>query len=260
MNLEQYIPREHGAWAMWIVPMLSAVLVTHFSLSFLLLFLCFALLYVAHHPIVMLAKRGGNVRTGEKKFVVVVAVPALVIGTALIVIYNLPWLALFGMLELALFIFSVKAFVGKEQRTFTNELTIVAALTLSAPASYYTITHVVDGKAVMLYILNFLFFGSSVFYVKMIIEFLRTKGFWRGEAEKARSMTIAYHAALVAVILLMSIMKSVNNLVLLGFLPMLVQVAVGVFSKNTRVNFTQLGIALIVQSVVFLTAVGFFWK
>ena len=94
----------------------------------------------------------------------------------------------------------------------------------------------------------------------MRIEFLRAKEFWRGDAEKARSMTVAYHVVLVAVILLMSAMKSVNILVLLGFLPMLVQVAVGIFSKNTRVNFTQLGIALIVQSVVFLTAVGFFWK
>ena len=260
MTIKQYIPREHGAWAMWIVPMLSAALTTHFSLSFLLLFLCFALLYVVHHPIVMLVKRRANSQSDGKKFVLAVGVPAIVLGNALILIYDLPWLVLFGMLELALFVFSVKAFVDKEQRTFANELTIVAALTLSAPASYYTITHAVDRRAVMLYILNFLFFGSSVFYVKMRIEFLRTKGFWRSEAEKARSMTVAYHVVLVAVILLMSAMKSVNILVLLGFLPMLVQVTVGIFSKNTRMNFTRLGIALIVQSVVFLTAVGFFWK
>ena len=202
------------------------------------------------------------------EIVLAVGVPAIVLGIALILIYNLPWLVLFGMLELALFVFSVKVFVDKEQRTFANELTIVAALTLSAPASYYTITHAVDGKAVMLYILNFLFFGSSAFYVKMRIEFLRAKGFWRGDAEKARSMTTAYHVVLVAVILLMSAMKSVNILVLLGFLPMLVQVAAGIFSKNTRVNdagrvlldFTRLGIALIVQSIVFLTAVGLFRK
>ena len=260
MNIKQYIPREHGAWAMWIVPMLSAALATHFSLSFLLLFLCFALLYVVHHPIVMLAKRRANSQNDGKKFVLAVGVPAIVLGIALILIYNLPLLVLFGVLELALFVFSVKAFVDKEQRTFANELTIVAALTLSAPASYYAVMRAFDMHAIILYFLNFLFFGSSVFYVKMRIEFLRTKGFWMGEAEKARLMTIAYHVVFITVILLMSIMKSVNILVLVGFLPMLVQVAVGIFSKNTRVNFTRLGVALIVQSVVFLAAVGFFWK
>lgn len=148
---------------------------------------------------------------------------------------------------------------------------MVAALTLSAPAGYYAITRVVDGKALILYTSNFLFFGSSISYVKMRIEFLRMRGRWDGKAGKARLMTIIYHLLLVAFIVVMSLSSSISSLMFLGFVPMLVQVAFGMFSsryrlvsrcagKEPKINFTRLGVMLILQSVIFLVSVGVFWR
>lgn len=245
---------------MWIVPMLSAALVTNFSLSFLILLVCFTLLYVVHHPIVTLAKRHWKWQDGEKGLVAAFAVPGVLLGAAVVYFYDLPWLLFFGGMEFGLFLFSVRTYLSREQRTFFNELTIVAALTLSAPGAYYAITHSLDMKALVLYLLNVLFFGSSVFYVKMRIELLRTKGVWVGAAAKARSMAIVYHFLLAAIIVLMILYYYPDILLFAGFLPMLLQVVIGIFSSRTKVNFTRLGVALVVQSVIFLAAVGLFLK
>lgn len=260
MKIKEVIPREHGAWAMWIAPMLSAVLISHFSLSFIMLFTCFALLYIVHHPIVALAKRGWKWRDGEKALVAAFAGPAVLLGAGLVLFYDLPWLLLFGWVELVLFLFSVKTYLDREQRTFLNELAIVASLTLSAPAAYYAITGSLDAKAFVLYLLNFLFFGSSVFYVKMRIEFLRMKGVWSGPAASARNMALAYHALLLAAVIAIMLHGRPEIFLFAGFAPMLAQVAAGLFSKRTKVNFTRLGVALVVQSVVFLSAVGLFFR
>ncbi len=260
MKIKELIPREHGAWAMWIVPMLSAALVTHFSASFFILFICFALLYIVHHPIVTIAKRNWKWQEGEKWSVALISLPAILLGAGLLVCFGLPWLLLFGIMEFGLFLFSVRTYLTREQRTFFNELTIVAALTLSGPAAYYSITHVLDAKALALYLLNFLFFGSSVFYVKMRIELLRTKGVWAGSAAEARNMAVIYHILLTAAVILTVIRYHPDILLFAGFVPMLVQVAAGLFSKRARVNFTRLGVALVVQSAVFLLAVGFFLR
>ncbi len=271
MKMSSFFPREHGTWAMWVVPMLSALLATHFSMSFLILFLCFALLFISHGPIVALAKKQMSSQDDEVIAATVMLAAALLFGIALIMVYRLPWLLVFGGVELGLFAFSVRTFVEKEQRTFFNELTIVAALTLLAPASYYVITGLLDEKALILYAINFFFFGSSIFYVKMRIEFLRMKGRWEGDARKARLVTIVYHLLLVAFIVVASLSSTVSVLVFAGFVPMLVQVLSAAFShgrqldgrnggKQSKVNFTRLGVILVVQSVVFLLFVGIFWR
>ncbi|HUI31450.1 MAG TPA: YwiC-like family protein [Candidatus Acidoferrales bacterium] len=258
MKLNDLLPREHGTWAMWIVPMLSAALVTHLSASFVLLFTCFALFYIAHRPIAALTK---DMRRPElKKFLLIIVPLAIFLAILLVEVYRLPWLILFWGIELSLFAFSVRTFLHKAQRSFINELTVLAALTLSAPAAYYTVTGRVDVMAVWLFILNFLFFGSSVFYVKARIEFLRSNGKWLNGARKSLTMVIAYHIILIAVIVLLGIFSSIDILILLGFTPMMVQVASGILSKDTRVNFRLVGVLLIAQSFAFLVGIKLFLK
>ncbi len=260
MTFREFIPREHGAWAMWIVPMLSAAIVTRFSLSFILLFVCFALLYTVHHPVVMMLKRKSIADPLEVKQVISVAVPAVLLGIGLVWLGDLVWLLLFGAAEIAIFTFSVKSFLDREQRSIFSELTVVAALTLSAPAAYYSITGKLGSTAIILYALNFLFFGSSVFYVKMRIDFLRFKGVWTGEARKARAMVIVYHVILVLAVATAALFSVVSIWILLGFVPMLVQVVIGTLWGKTKMNFTRLGFALVAQSAIFLGVIAVFLR
>jgi hypothetical protein len=264
LRIHDLMPREHGTWAMWIVPMLSAALVTHFSLSFILLFISFALLFISHRPIVTLMRKKANpnrrIKEDARKSISIILPPALILSCLLLIVYDLPWLIMFGMLELGLFIFSIKTFVDNEQRSLVNELTVIFALTLTAPAAYYTITRNLDLRAVQLYLLNFLFFGSSLFYLKTKIEFLRSKGEESNDYKKSLIAAVLYHFLLVAVIIVLSITGTVNILMLFGFVPMTIQSFGGIVSKRKKVNFTRIGIALIAQSSVFLFALKVFWK
>jgi YwiC-like protein len=257
MTAREFIPREHGAWAMWIVPMLSAALVTRFSFVFVVLFVCFTLLYIVHHPVVAMIKRKSI--EGWKE-VAALAIPGILLGSALVIFGGLPWLLVFGAVEAVVFSVSIKSFVSRDQRSFASELITVAALTLSAPAAYYTISGTLGVKAALLYALNFLFFASSVFYVKLKIESLRSKGTWRGEARKALYMMIAYHVFLVVALLAAAVLGIISGWVLAGFVPVIIQVSAGTLSRGTKMNFTRLGIALVVQSVIFLSAVGMFLR
>lgn len=245
---------------MWIVPMISAAVVSRFSPSFFAFLVCFGLLYVVHHPIVLMMKGRKPADTKELRQVGLLAVPALLMGLALIIIEGRTWLLLFGIVEAAVFGLSVKSYLDRDQRSFFNELTIVAALTLTAPAAYYVVAGTLDVNAFLLYLYNFLFFGSSVFYVKMKIEILRSKGEWNGNARHAFAKTIAYHISLVAIVLAIGIMGIASAWVLLAFVPMLIQVVVGSLSGKMKMNFKRLGFALVAQSVVFLIVVGLFMK
>lgn len=258
MKFGDVVPREHGTWAMWIVPMLSAGLVTHFSTSFVLLFIAFGLFYLTHRPIVALMKN--RHQADVKKYLLIISAPAIVLAIVLMMAFGLPWLILFWGIEAPLFAFSVSTFVERDQRYFTNELTILSALTLTAPAAYYAITGKLDAKAAQLFVLNFLFFGSGVFYLKARIALLQSKGKLTVEVRKSRVIMFVYHVALVAVIVLLHTFGSISILMLLVFIPMIVQVAVGMSSKKVKVDFTQIGVALIVQSVIFLAGVKLFWS
>lgn len=260
MTLKEFIPKEHGAWAMWIVPMLSGAIATRFSGWFFEFFLSFSLLYIVHHPVVQMVKRKKPSDRNEFRQVAGLALPAFLLGLAPVVLAGRQWLVVFGAIELLLFTVSVRNFLDREQRSFINELEIVAALTLTAPAAYYVVSGELDLRAAELFLMNFLFFGSSVFYVKMRIEFLKKKGKWEGEAKKALAMTLGYHLFLVAILIWAAVGDLFNPWLLVGFMPMLVQVIGGTLSAKTKMSFSRLGIALVFESVVFLGVLGFFFR
>ncbi len=260
MTLREFIPKEHGAWAMWIVPMLSAAIATRFSGWFFDFFLAFALLYVVHHPIVRIVKRKKPPDRNEFRQVAGLALPAFLMGLAPVILAGRLWLIVFGAIEILLFTVSVRTFLDREQRSFINELEIVAALTLTAPAAYYIVSGELNSIAAELFLMNFLFFGSSVFYVKMRIEFLKNKGKWEGEAKKALAMTVGYHVFLVAILISAAVLNLFSPWLLVGFIPVLVQVIGGTFSAKTKMSFSRLGVALVLESVVFLGVLGIFFR
>jgi len=256
MKLNDIIPREHGTWAMWIVPMLSAILITQFSANAALFVICFAIFYLSHRPVVALKK--DRHRSDLKKFLAALFAPGIFLAAFLT--FARPWLILFWTTEFLLFAFSVKTFVEKEQRDFRNELVILLGLTQTAPAMYYIVTGGFDSNALKLFILNFLFFGSSVFYLKTKIEILRAKSEPTIELARSRAMTTVYHFTMIAIIVLLHFVVTINPLIILGFIPMMAQVGFGIFSKKTKVNFTRIGVTLVAQSVIFLTALKILWN
>lgn len=259
MKRSGVLPPEHGAWAMWAIPALSSALVTHFSVSFAVFFVSFFLFYVAYRPILILLKGETRYRSEARNLFLISFPSALILAVLLVVVYKLLWLLLFWGMELSLCAFSLKAFVDKEQRDFVNELVILLALTLTAPAAYYSVAQRINADALTLFVLNFLFFGGSVFYLKARIELLKTNVNSQSGLSQSKAV-IFYYLFLATVLLILNQFKLINLSMLVVYLPIIVQTLIGLRSKKGKANFTHIGIVLSAQSVFFLIGMRLFWQ
>ena len=259
MRRSGVLPPEHGAWAMWVIPALSSALITRFSLTFVVFFTSFLFLYLAYRPALILLKGDKRHRSEARNLLLLSFPPALILAALLVVVYKLPLLLLFWGIELSLCVFSLKAFVGNEQRNFVNEIVILLALTLTAPAAYYSVAQRIGTDALTLFILNFLFFGGSVFYLKARLELLKANVKLKSGLSQSKSV-IFYYLFLATVLLILNQFKLIEVSMLIVFLPIFVQTLIGLHSKKGKANFTHIGIVLTAQSVLFLVGLKLFWR
>ena len=144
-----------------------------------------------------------------------------------------------------------------------TDLIAVAGLTLSGPSAYYVLTGTLDKTALLLYVLNFLFFGGSVFYVHMKIQFSaakKTRLTWKEQLIFGRLNLFYFVAVVVMVVILAEV----------GLAPIIV--LTGVHSHDcawsirdgetlAKIHFKTLGFLLLGQSILFGMFLCFFsWK
>ena len=252
------ITREHGSWAVLIVPMLvSAAVVGKCTIDFLLLAMAAFLLFLAYVPAqVVLREFSGMPQRPEKlrqaRFwgtgyglaTLCIAVPLLLKGH--------PLLFAFGIVGIFTFVsnfYLTKAF-GK---TIATDLIAVAGLALSGPGTYYVLTGDIDRTAASLYLLNFLFFGCSVFYVHMEIRASAAKNSalsLSGRISQGK-LNLLYHAAVVVIIGILATVHLTPAVAILAFVPMLAHAVYGTLTLSRRVRFKKLGFILLGQSLLF---------
>jgi hypothetical protein len=145
------LPREHGAWGILLIPFATAVGVSGvFDLKVALLLASVLCFYVA---------RASYLKQNWKWTVVLLAGSAACTAVLLLQA-RLWWLVALGAAATPL------AF-RRTERSIAVQLISVAGLTLTAPAAWYAATGRMDAKALWLWLLNALYFGGGVFYVKM---------------------------------------------------------------------------------------------
>ncbi len=252
------ITREHGSWAVLIVPMLvSAAVVEKWTIDFLLLATLALLLFLSYVPAqVVLRDFSGIPQRPEKlrqaRFwgtaymlaAACISVPLLLNGHLL--------LFAFGIVGIFTFVsnfYLTKAF-GK---TIATDLIAVAGLTLSGPGAYYVLTGDIDRTAASLYLLNFLFFGCSVLYVHMKNRASAAKDSeisLRGRISQGK-LNLFYHAAVVVIVGILASVHLAHVAALLAFVPMLAHAVYGTLKLSRKVRFKNLGFILLGQSLLF---------
>lgn len=213
------MPREHGAWGILLIPFATAVGVAGaFDLKVALLLagvLCF---YVA--------------RTSWLKknvpWTATLLTGSIACVTPVIFVWNLPWLAAFGVVAAPL------AF-RKTERNVAMQLLAVAGLTLTAPAAWYVATGQLDYR---LWLLNALYFAGGVFYVKMHIATAIAR------KPVGRAPVMIYYGALAG-------MVAWWWPVGLAFVPVIVRAFVGAARVSPVLRIKRLGWTEVAYSVVF---------
>lgn len=211
--------------------------------------------FLMRYPLSLAIKEWRRSRTlpDAWPWVVIYAGLALGLGVMLLVWARL-WglLALGGMagLLLALYLWQV---VGRAETSVVGELLGVAGLALGAPGAYAVGTGRFGGTALALWALNFLYFGGSVFYVRLRVREQPRRsppGGWWARLAAAR-VTILYHLAALVLVAVFAYFGLVSLLAALAFVPMVCKVFQGVLAWPGRVNVRRVGVVEVAHAVAF---------
>jgi len=223
------LPREHGAWGLLLVPMVTGAGVafrqaSHIFPLILLLTAALALFWLRTPLENLLGTTAMRAQTLEeshtlRSFIVLLG------GIAVVALAGLLWagrnadLWPLGAGVAAAFIGqALLKKVGRWARML-SEMVGIIGLTASAPAAYYVITGEFNATAWMLWIANILFAGDQIHYVQLRIHTAKIQGF---RAKVAHGWAFALGQALMtAIITLACLARLMPPIASLAFAPLL---------------------------------------
>ena len=160
------LSHEHGVYVVLLVSFLTGAAFAHaWTLSTTLALVCAFCGFQAEHPIVLQIKQR---RSLKPRFLVWAGLYSVVsVAIALWLYLSFPvllWLYLGAITALVIDAISV---FHREQKSIVNEFITFAAVCLAAPFAYAASTSTISVAAIGLWLLNTLYFSSTIFTVKL---------------------------------------------------------------------------------------------
>ena len=223
------LPREHGAWGLLLVPMVTGAGVafrqaSHIFPLILLLTAALALFWLRTPVENLLGTTAMKAQTMEeshtlRSFIVLLA------GIAGVALAGLLWAGRNADLW-PLGAGVAGAFIGQallkklgRRARMLSEMVGIIGLTASAPAAYYVITGEFNATAWMLWVANILFAGDQIHYVQLRIHTAKIQGF---RAKLAHGWAFALGQALMtATITVACLARLMPPIASLAFAPLL---------------------------------------
>jgi hypothetical protein len=228
-----------------------------YSLGELWLFLAALSAFMAYVPLQTLLRHRfirpqNNERLCQAKFWALAFGCLGFVSGSLLIVLGFPLLLLFGVLGVISFS-SNFLFTRHFQKTIAGDLVAVAGLTLGAPSMYYVAIGRLDTFAFSLWILNLLFFGSSVFYVhmKMRASALKKTDLTLVEKVSIGRLNIIYHFCTLVIVCVLALNHFAPSLAVLAFVPMTIHAIIGTIRLSGNNRYKALGYLLLGQSVLF---------
>lgn len=251
------IPKEHGAWAVLFVPMLiGASVAGEFTLN--VLFLAFASLgvFLSYVPAQTLLREWfiaspAPERVRAAKFWAVGYLGAAALFMLPLFFQNLWWLLGIGTLSIIAFLANF-VLTRHYSKTVLSDLISVVGLTLSAPAAYYTVAGKLDQTAVMLWLMNFLFFGSGIVYVHTKLRAaVKRPDLPLYEKLRLGKLNLLYHFAVLAIVGILAVKNFTPLFAVVAFVPMTIHAIYGTLKLSNTVRFKNLGLILLAHALIF---------
>ncbi len=261
------VPREHGAWGMLLIPLLTGGAVGRFDGGrlfpvFLLTLVVLALFWL-RTPLESLLGTGSiRVQTRQERQTVLALIFPLATFAAVVLgalfwrgtYRNLIWLG-----TIAGAAFAAQIFLKKAGRATRMAAEVVGALTLTstAPAAYCVATGRLDAKAWLLWLLNWLFAADQVHFVWLRIRGMRAEGL-RNKLDVGWSF-LAGNLLLAGILMLARGLNLLPLVALLAFAPVLIRGLVWFVQAPRPIVVRRLGWAELAHALVFgvLLTAGF---
>lgn len=227
------LPKQHGAWAMLLVPFILGITSSSFTVIHILLFIGWLGLYLSTYPMLMVIK--GKKKNLHMKWTGIYMGVALLF---LVMVLFYEWkMMFFGLAMIPLFFINVYFAKKKKERAFANDFTAIIVFCIGGAASYYLGEGVLDYKGWIVVLLSFLFFLGSTFFIKTMIREKKNVRF--------RWYSWIYHVLIIVGIALFAS----SYLWMIPFIPSVIRAFVLYGKKLTTM---QMGIIEIINSLYFL--------
>ncbi len=251
-------PKEHGAWGMLYIPFVIGVgIAGNLTLETLWLLIATTFAFLSQKPFAQLLspKESSPGAKWIRRHLAWFCIYAGISAGSFAVLYfhyQVKGLKIFGLLGIPI-ILAFGYFVRrKEVRTVSGEIAGIVGLTMTGPMAYYVATGEFQAVGFWLWILCILYFVSSIFYVKAVVQSyvrLRSK-----LPSNSAGMAIAcrfYHLGMIVILLLLWILRQLPPLGVLAFVPIIIR-GLRVSSKSrSRLDFAIIGWSEVGYSIFF---------
>lgn len=236
-EMKLFLPKQHGAWAMLIIPFWLGALEGGFLWQHIPFFIGWIFLYLATYPMLLLFKK--KKIPFYVKWTVIYMVPAL--GLLLFPLFKSPSIMAFGFLMIPFFTLNAYFTTKNQDRAFMNDISAIIAFSIAGLASSYLGQKSITLESVLFpFLTSILFFIGCTFYVKSMIREKKNKHF--------KWISWSYHFLLVA-----AWFVSGNWVVGIALIPSLLR-AILFYGKILTPK--QIGIYEIINSVFFFLLVA----
>ena len=223
------LPREHGAWGLLLVPMVTGAGVafhqaSHIFPLILLLTAALALFWLRTPLESLLGTSAMRAQTLEEShtlrsaIVLLAGIAAVALGALLWAGKNAGLWPLGAAVAIAFIAQAILKKLGRRTR-IVSEMVGTIGLTAAAPAAYYVVTGEFNQTAWTLWLANILFAGDQIHYVQLRIHTAKVQGF---RAKLAHGWTFALGQALMTAIITVACMaRLMPPIASLAFAPLL---------------------------------------
>ncbi len=175
------------------------------------------------------------------------------------------FLLLFHLLLRLLLLFHLWLVSRRQEMSVTGELSGIFGLVLGAPMAYYAASGRLDATAGALWLLNALYFGGTVFYIKLKVrQQPRQPAPNRlGQRLVKAKACLAYQTATLTIVILLVTFQKAPLLIPLAFVPATIKILWGAWQWQDKksLSLMRLGVTEIIHAVAFtgLVVMAFRW-
>jgi hypothetical protein len=165
--MKLFLPKQHGAWAMLIIPFWLGVIEGGFLWKHIPFFIGWLFLYLATYPMLLLIKK--KKIPFYTKWTLIYLIPSLLL--LLIPLLERPSIVCFGLLMIPFFMINAYYTSKNQDRAFMNDISAILAFAIAGLASSYLGHGVINIETIVFtFLTSVLFFIGCTFYVKTMIR------------------------------------------------------------------------------------------
>jgi hypothetical protein len=218
--------------------------------------------FLARFPLATLVKTRRNPKTDRAYLWWWAAIYGLITATAggwLVLGHSLWWLLPMGVVGGLLVLLHLWLITRRQEMSVGGELAGIFGLALGAPMAYYVASGLLDWTAAALWLVNALYFGGTVFYIKLKVRQqprLPAPDRATERLVKAKAC-LAYQTLALTVIAALAALRWVPLLTPLAFVPVTIKVLHGAWQWQDKksLSLMRLGLTEIFHTVTFTALV-----